>query len=191
MAMSCTRHSQNTASTSLGHNRTAQKAADSDLFRSAVQRATTHRHICRIHQHLQHCARQQTIHTPCPRPTPPSHTTASPYLPPPWRHLHNDTTCNRHKGAGVNADSIDIFIDGVNANIPYVPTDLNFIFNQIYQNNLPPESNCLHKDPNDKTKLHPLGIPTAIRRLMASHAAHTFREKFAQHMLPFNIQQHQ
>jgi hypothetical protein len=30
MAMSCTRHSQNTAPTSLGHNRTAQKAADSD-----------------------------------------------------------------------------------------------------------------------------------------------------------------
>jgi hypothetical protein len=31
-----------------------------------------------------------------------------------------------------------------------------------------------------------LGIPTAIRRLIASRVAHTFREKFARHMLPFN-----
>ncbi len=45
---------------------------------------------------------------------------------------------------------------------------------------------CLHKDPLDKSKLHPLGIPTAIRRLIASHVAHTFREKFVRHMLPFN-----
>ncbi len=32
MAMSCTRHSQNTAPISLEHNRTAQRAADSDQF---------------------------------------------------------------------------------------------------------------------------------------------------------------
>jgi len=31
-----------------------------------------------------------------------------------------------------------------------------------------------------------IGIPTAIRRLIASHVAHTFHEKFARHMLPFN-----
>jgi hypothetical protein len=95
----------------------------------------------------------------------------------------------------VNADSIDIFIDLVQANIPSTSINLNFIFNQIYQNNLPPPIKhyfidvylfCLHKDPLDKSILRPLGIPTAIRRLMASHAAHTFHEKFAHHMLPFN-----
>jgi hypothetical protein len=105
------------------------------------------------------------------------------------------THANRHKGAGVNADSIDIFIDLVKSKLPSVPADLNHIFNQIYQNNLPPAIHryftdvylfCLHKDPNDTTKLRPLGIPTAIRRLIASHVAHTFRGKFAHHLLPYN-----
>ena len=95
----------------------------------------------------------------------------------------------------MNADSIDVFIDLVQANINSTSKTLNFIFNQIYQNNLPPPIKhyftdvylfCLHKDPLDKSKLRPLGIPTAIRRLIASHVTDTFREKFARHMLPFN-----
>ncbi len=36
MAMSCRRHSQNTTQTTTGHNQTAQRAADSDQFRTAV-----------------------------------------------------------------------------------------------------------------------------------------------------------
>jgi hypothetical protein len=95
----------------------------------------------------------------------------------------------------MNADSIDIFIDLVQANIESTSINLNFIFNRIYQNNLPPPIKryfaevylfCLRKDPLDKSKLRPLGIPKAIQRLIASHIAHTFREKFACHMLPFN-----
>jgi hypothetical protein len=45
---------------------------------------------------------------------------------------------------------------------------------------------CLHKDPKDTTKFRPLGIPTAIRHLIASHVAHTLRDKFSSHLLPFN-----
>jgi hypothetical protein len=95
----------------------------------------------------------------------------------------------------VNANSIDIFTDLVQVNISSTSINLNFIYNQIYKNNIPPSVKryftdvylfCLHKDPLDKSKLRPLGIPTAIRRLIASHVAHTFREKFARHMLPFN-----
>jgi hypothetical protein len=41
MAMSCRRHSQNTTPTLTGHNQTAQRAADSDQFCTAVARATT------------------------------------------------------------------------------------------------------------------------------------------------------
>jgi hypothetical protein len=194
MAMSCTRHSQNTAPTSLGHNRAAQKTAASDQFRTAVQRATTATSIASIDN--SNIALVNKLYTrPVPDqghpPPPPPHQTYA---------LPGDicTTirhANRHKGAGVNADSIDIFIDIINANIPSVPTDLNYIFNQIYQNNFPPTIKryftdvylfCLHKDPTDKTKLRPLGIPTAIRCLIASHVAHSFREKFARHMLPFN-----
>ena len=86
-------------------------------------------------------------------------------------------------------------MDLVQANISSTSINLNFIHNQIYKNNLPPSIKCyftdvylfcLHKDPLDKSKLRPLGIPTAIRRLIASHVAHTFREKFARHMPPFN-----
>jgi hypothetical protein len=49
-------------------------------------------------------------------PTPPPHHT----YPLPGDICTTIRHANRHKGAGVNADSIDIFIDGVNANIPYV-----------------------------------------------------------------------
>ena len=65
----------------------------------------------------------------------------------------------------------------------------------IYKNNLPESIKsyftdvylfCLHKDSKDTTKLRPLGIPTAIRRLIASHIAHTLRTKFANHLLPYN-----
>jgi hypothetical protein len=45
---------------------------------------------------------------------------------------------------------------------------------------------CLHKDPNDTTKPRPLGIPAAIRRLIASHVARTLRDMFSSHFLPYN-----
>ena len=81
-----------------------------------------------------------------------------------------------HKATGVNADSTDSFIDLVYANIPQVNDDLQYIFNQIYINNIPPPIKhffsdvylfCLHKDPTDASKLRPLGIPTAMRRIIA------------------------
>ena len=65
---------------------------------------------------------------------------------------------------------------------PSIKPDLHYIFDLIYQNKLPQPIKryftdvylfCLHKDPTDTTKLRPLGIPTAIRRLIASHVAHT------------------
>ena len=74
--------------------------------------------------------------------------------------------------------------------------DIRFVFNLIYQNNLPESVKyyftdvflfCLHKDPNDHTKLRPLGIPTAIRRLIGTHVARTLHDKFATHLLPFNF----
>ena len=194
MAMSCTRHSQNSTPTSTSHNQTAQRAADSDQFRTAVARSTPSSSVASINNSNINIVRH--LYT---QPVPPHHYPPKPPASQPYS-LPGDicTTilhASRNKGAGVNADSIDIFIDLVQANIASVPTHLNFIFNQIYQNNLPPPIThyftdvylfCLHKDPLDKSKLRPLGIPTAIRRLIASHVAHTFREKFARHMLPYN-----
>jgi hypothetical protein len=76
-----------------------------------------------------------------------------------------------------------------------VKDDLRFIFDLIFQNRLPPQIRryftddylfCLHKSPTDPSKLRPLGIPTAIRRIVASHVARTLKNKFASHLLPFN-----
>jgi hypothetical protein len=46
---------------------------------------------------------------------------------------------------------------------------------------------CLHKDPTDASKLRPLGIPTAMRRIIARHVAQHFKPKFAEFLLPFNF----
>jgi hypothetical protein len=101
----------------------------------------------------------------------------------------------KNKGAGVNADSIDLFTALVKCPIQTIEPDLRFIFNLIYQNKLPDTIKCyfthlylfcLHKDANKPTKLRPLGIPTAICRLIASHLARTLRDKFSSHLLPFN-----
>ena len=196
MAMSCKRHSQTqyTIQTSAGHNQTAQRAADSDQFRTAVARATTSTSVASIdNTNINIVNKLYTQPVPTqnhPRPPPPTQIYALP-----GDICTTILHASRHKGAGINADSIDLFIDLVQANFNSTSTNLNFIFNQIYKNNLPPPIKryftdvylfCLHKDPLDKSKLRPLGIPTAIRRLIASHVAHTFREKFARHMLPFN-----
>jgi hypothetical protein len=49
--MSCRRHSQNTTQTTTGHNQTAQRAADSDQFRTAVAQATTSTNVTVIPHH--------------------------------------------------------------------------------------------------------------------------------------------
>jgi len=71
------------------------------------------------------------------------------------------------------------------------------IFNQIYINNIPPPIKhffsdvyylfCLHKDPTDASKLCPLGIPTAMWRIIARHVAQYFKPKFAEYLLPYNF----
>ena len=105
-------------------------------------------------------------------------------------------TSKRNKGAGVNSDSIDLFIALVKKATPATKTDLQFIFEKIYQNDIPPDITryftdvylfCLHKDPSDPSKLRPLGIPTAIRRIIATHVARTLKQKFAYHLFPYNF----
>jgi hypothetical protein len=195
MAMSCRWHSKNITPTLTGHNQTAQCAADSDQFCTAIARATS-TSVASINNsniHIVNKLYTQPVPTQNHSPPPPP---SQPYAIPGdicTTILH----ASHHYGAGVNADFIYVFIDLVQANIPSTSINLNFIFNQIYQNNLPPPIKryltdvylfCLHKDPLDKSKLRPLGIPTAIRHLITSHVAHTFtpHKKIACHMLPFN-----
>ena len=46
---------------------------------------------------------------------------------------------------------------------------------------------ALSKDPTDHTKLRPLGIPSAIRRITAVAVIHVNQRRFAQYLLPFNV----
>jgi hypothetical protein len=129
--------------------------------------------------------------------TPTRHTSTPPHQP---YSLPGDI-CNtilhaaKNKGAGVNADSIDLVTTLVKSKITTIKHYLHFIFDLIYQNKLPQPIKryftnvylfCLHKDPDDSSKLRPLGIPTAIRCLIASHVARTLRDKFSAHLLPHN-----
>jgi hypothetical protein len=184
-AMECSHHSQHTTHTSTTFNNTAQSATNSDQFHTAIAHATPSTSIAVIDNSNINIVRK--LYTPpiLQQQFPPCPPTSQQYSLPgdicdTIRHA------SKHKGAGVNADSIDLFINLVEVKLPHIPDHLNFIFNQIYQNNLPQPIQhyftdvylfCLHKDPLDKTKLRPLGIPTAIRCIIASHVAHTFREK--------------
>lgn len=46
---------------------------------------------------------------------------------------------------------------------------------------------CLHKDETNLSKLRPIGVPTALRRIITSHVAKTFCHRFALNLLPFNF----
>ncbi|KAL7550151.1 hypothetical protein ACHAWF_013397 [Thalassiosira exigua] len=46
---------------------------------------------------------------------------------------------------------------------------------------------CLYKDPHDKSKLRPLGVPSALRRLIVSHVCRHGKAKFAMDLLPYNF----
>jgi len=183
---------QNSRPTYTGHNRSAQQATDNDNYRTAVSRACASQSIATIRPtNITHVKKLYTPTVPTlgyPHPS----------------TFQNHQTCNicdtiRHatcnKGAVVNADSIDIFSSLLKCSIPTINDDLQFVFDLIYKSKLPENIKryftdvylfCLHKDLRDPTKLRPLGIPTAIRRLIASHVARTLRQKFANHLLPYN-----
>jgi hypothetical protein len=46
-------------------------------------------------------------------------------------------TSKKNKGAGINADSIDLFIMLIKKASPSVQPNIHFIFDQIYRNNIP------------------------------------------------------
>jgi hypothetical protein len=195
-AMQVRRLKQNSRPTYTGHNCSAQQATDNDEYRTAVSRACASQSIATIGPtNITHVKKLYTPTVPTlgyPHPsTFQNHQTYS--LP--------GNICNtiRHaahnKGAGVNADSIDLFSSLLKCSIPTITDDLQFVFDLIYKNKLPENIKryftdvylfCLHKDPQDPNKLRPLGIPTAIRRLIASHVARTHRQKFANHLLHYN-----
>ena len=193
-AMNVRRLTQNSKATSSSH-RCAQRAADADDYRTAVARACASQTVATIGPHnIAHVKKLYTAPVP-PRHHPPP-TAAHQVYSLPGNICDTIMTSKRNKGAGINSDSIDLFITLVKKAIPSTKLDIQFIFDKIYQNDIPPTITryftdvylfCLHKDPADATKLRPLGIPTAIRRIIATHVARTLKSKFAAHLFPYNF----
>ena len=86
----------------------------------------------------------------------------------------------KNLGASANADSIDAFVDLISLNIAEVNLGVRQLFDLIYNNLVPTELQCyfrdtylfcLYKDPDDLTKLHPIGIPSAMHRIITSHVS--------------------
>ena len=176
-------------------NSAAQLAADGDNYRTAITRACTFNKIATITDE-----NQPTVQNLYPHHREALQTTIPPtntnQLHLPGNICDTIRHANRNKGTGVFSDSIDAFIHLVKQNIPSTNADIQQLFNLVYQGHIPQQARhfftdtylfCLHKDISDNKKLRPIGIPTAIRRIMASHIAHHWKDKFALHLLPYNF----
>jgi hypothetical protein len=91
----------------------------------------------------------------------------------------------KHQGTGINGDSINIFINLVKQDNNTINNNITSLFNLIFQGKIPPAACkfftdtylfCLHKDQNDLSTLRPIGIPTAIQQIRASHIAITLKD---------------
>ena len=113
------------------------------------------------------------------------------------RHIES---LHRGKAPGLQADSLDIFIELAarikEERLPAsLPQHLSAIFTHIANGDVPPilvhvirttYLVALQKDPEDCTKLRPLGIPAALRRITAHAVAKQLEESLAKHVLPHN-----
>jgi hypothetical protein len=68
-------------------------------------------------------------------------------------------------------------------------------FNKVINGEVPPQFQtficqtyliALEKDPDNKTKLRPLGVPSVIRRIAGILVLHEYAPTFAEYLLPFN-----
>jgi hypothetical protein len=186
-------------------NKAAQAAADCDNFRTAYARATTVTPVATVspttlNDHV------KPLYPPSlpplhPHQAPPTRSTTNPASPTsPFFTLrgniiHTIRQAPRGKANGFVMDSMDIFVTLAKSQSDEVHSQLTSFFTRIYNGEVhdlivPYLTStylfCLHKDLDDPTKLQPIGVPTAIRRILASHVAKTFRNTFARHLLPYN-----
>ena len=176
-------------------NSAAQIAADSDNYRTAITRACTFNKIATINKDNADIVRglYPEIRSGTTSHTPPTNTHE---LNLPGNICETIRRSNQNKGTGIFSDSIDAFIHLVKQDIPTTNENLQHLFNLVYQGKIPNKARhfftdtylfCLHKDETDNKKLRPIGIPTAMRRLMATHIANHWKDKFALHLLPYNF----
>ena len=106
------------------------------------------------------------------------------------------------KAPGIQVDSLDVFIKlaqrckrSTAKGTPPLARNLASLFSAVANGEIPESAqHCLRttylvalaKDKTDDTKLRPLGIPSAIRRITANAIANDFKSEFAAYLLPYN-----
>ena len=92
-------------------------------------------------------------------------------------------------------DSIDVFVRLVKRGCSKINKSIRLLFQHIFNGGTHTDMEayftntylfCLYKDPDDPTQLRPIGIPTALRRIITIHIARVYRQRFARHLLPHN-----
>ena len=177
-------------------NRAAQEACDNDSYRVGKQRVCNHAAIAPINN---------SNFSTSIQPLFPEHRTELQYDEPlptvqkyemPGDIIQSIKRLSRTTANGVHCDSIDSFIDLVNINNTDVNNDIRQLFNLIFKGHVPPIVQeylgdtylfCLFKDPEDPSKVRPITVPLAIRRILANHVSVVYRARAAQKLLPFNF----
>ena len=109
---------------------------------------------------------------------------------------------NRGKATGINCDSLDLYINAARRLNLNDKDDLRRaealagFFSKVINGEVPVEFKqfirqtylvALEKDPDDKSKLRPLGVPSAIRRIAGVLILDEYAPTFAEHLLPLNF----
>ena len=109
---------------------------------------------------------------------------------------------NRGKAAGLFGDSLDLYIKTARSLNLDKEEDLlkarrlAKLFSNVANGHLPHKFQAalrktylvaLEKDPDDKLKLRPLGVPSAIRRIATAAVLTEYSSVLADHLLPYNF----
>jgi hypothetical protein len=135
-AMNVKRLTQNTRPAYIGKNRSAQLAADNDEYRTAVLLACSSQSVATIGSHnISHINKLYTQPVPPRNHQQPTPSRSSQPFSLPGNICKTILHAAKNKGAGINADIIDLFTTLVKSSIPTVKPDLHFIFDLIYTKN--------------------------------------------------------
>lgn len=190
--------------------RSAQVAADLDNFKSANARITKHAPVALINEKNLHVL--EKLHPPsinhgCIKRSSTGLSTRSggtrrKFKITPKQVLKSLSHLNRGKATGIHCDSLDLYINAakrlnLNDNDDLRRANaLAGFFSKVINGEVPDEFKhfirqtylvALEKDPDDKAKLRPLGVPSAIRRIAGVLILDEYAPTFAEHLLPFNF----
>jgi len=180
-------------------DRAAQHAADYDNWRTANARLYQPQMIAPIGTNNFGSVRKlyaKKYDLPPPNPS----FTSVPYNPSKIHHLPGNISKSilkrpKGSGTGVMTDYVDTFINLIKLGNKELNDDIHDVFDLVYRNAIPPKISpyftdtylfCFFKDPDNPTKLRPIGIPSAMRRILAGHVSAVFRHQFATPLLLYN-----